>query len=125
MKIDISIKEVEDEQYLCIKLADLTQLKRKRKVFTPPTIAEVKEYCKERNNGIDAALFIAYYKTRGWYLSKGVKMKDWKSAITTWEKNSHNQESIQKGSNLADPPPKDFGVSSETSISYEQYKKQQ
>lgn len=54
--------------------------------FTPPTVKEVSDYCKERNNGIDPEEFIAYYGARGWMLGK-VKMKSWKQAIITWEKN--------------------------------------
>ncbi|GAG32209.1 unnamed protein product, partial [marine sediment metagenome] len=49
MKLDISIQEIDGEGYLCIKLADLTVLKRNR-AFKPPTIEQVKEYCKERKN---------------------------------------------------------------------------
>ena len=73
MKLNIILHEIEGEGYLCIKLADLTVLKRQRKTFKPPVIEEVKEYCKERKNGIDAETFIAYYQTRGWELNKGVK----------------------------------------------------
>ncbi len=123
MKLTIILHEIENEGYLCIKLADLTQLKSKRKTFTPPTIEEVKAYCEGRKNGIDALLFIDYYQTRGWYLSKGVKMKDWKSAVRTWEKNN-NYKSESKGTNLSDPPPKDFGVPSETSMTHSEYLKQ-
>ena len=123
MKLTIILHEIENEGYLCIKLADLTQLKSKRKTFTPPTIEEVKAYCESRKNGIDAALFIDYYQTRGWYLSKGVKMKDWNSAIHTWEKNN-NYKSEPKGTNLADPPPENFGVPSKTSMTHSEYLKQ-
>lgn len=63
----------------------------KRKRFKPPTLEEVEEYCKERNNGIDAQYFIDYYEARGWELSKGRKVKSWKHCINTWEKNNYNQ----------------------------------
>lgn len=53
--------------------------------FIPPTVKEVQAYCRERNNGIDAEHFIAFYEAKGWMLGKN-KMKDWKSAIITWEK---------------------------------------
>lgn len=64
--------------------------KEKGNRFAPPTIEEVKEYCKERNNNIDAEYFIAYYTARDWVLSNGKKMKDWKSSIITWEKRDFN-----------------------------------
>jgi len=57
--------------------------------FTPPTTQQVKEYCTERKNGIEAEHFIDYYTARNWMLGK-VKMKDWKSAIRTWERNNKN-----------------------------------
>ena len=117
MKLTIILHEIENEGYLCIKLADLTVLKSKRKTFTPPTIEEVKAYCESRKNGIDAALFIDYYQTRGWYLSKGVKMKDWNSAIHTWEKNNNYKSPLEsKGTNLSDPPPEYFGVPSPNAV---------
>ena len=48
----------------------------KRTRFTPPTVEEVEEYCRERDNGIDAEHFIDYYEARGWELSKGRKVKE-------------------------------------------------
>ena len=57
-----------------------------QKRFTPPTQEEVAEYCRERNNGIDAEYFVSYYNARDWVLSNGRKMKDWRSAVITWEK---------------------------------------
>lgn len=53
--------------------------------FTPPTLAEVQAYCRERNNGIDAEQFIAFYSAKGWKIGSS-KMKDWKAAVITWEK---------------------------------------
>ena len=57
-----------------------------QKRFTPPTVAEVAEYCRERNNGIDPEYFVAYYAKQDWVLSNGRKMTDWKMAVVTWEK---------------------------------------
>lgn len=54
--------------------------------FTPPTVEEVKEYCKERNNSVDAETFVDFYSAKGWLIGKN-KMKDWKAAVRTWEKN--------------------------------------
>ena len=42
-------------------------------------------YCKERNNGIDAEAFVAFYESKGWLIGKN-PMKNWKSAVITWEK---------------------------------------
>ena len=60
----------------------------KKKVirFIPPTVEEVKEYCQERNNNIDAEHFVDHYTMNGWMSGKN-KIKDWKAAVRTWEGN--------------------------------------
>lgn len=55
-----------------------------------PTLEEVKEYCLERNNNVDAELFINYYESNGWKVGKN-SMKDWKACVRTWERNKVNQ----------------------------------
>jgi hypothetical protein len=62
--------------------------KRKNSRFTPPTLEEVKAYCLERNNNVDAEKFVDYYTANGWVQGKGKPVKDWKACIRTWEKNS-------------------------------------
>jgi len=52
--------------------------------FIKPTLEEVKEYCKERNNSVDAERFINFYESKGWMIGKS-KMKDWKACVRTWE----------------------------------------
>ena len=59
--------------------------KRTSHTFVKPTYEEVKAYCEERNNGIDPQHFIDYQDSRGWVLSNGKKMVDWKATIRTWE----------------------------------------
>ena len=63
--------------------------KPKTKRFKPPTIEEVQAYCKEHNNNVDAQRFIDFYEAKGWMLGKN-KMKDWKAAVRTWERNETN-----------------------------------
>ena len=53
--------------------------------FTPPTVEDVKAYCLERKNGVDAERFVDFYTSKGWMVGK-TKMKDWKSAVRTWER---------------------------------------
>lgn len=55
-----------------------------------PTVEEIKAYCKERKNNIDAEQFFDYYTSNGWMVGK-VKMKDWQAAIRTWERNSYRK----------------------------------
>ena len=59
----------------------------KKKKFVKPTIEEIKNYCIERKNNIDAEYFYDHYETTGWMVGKN-HMKDWKAAIRTWERNS-------------------------------------
>lgn len=58
----------------------------KTKRFSPPSTEEVAAYCQERKNGIDADAFVDYYSARNWTMGK-TKMKDWKAAVRTWERN--------------------------------------
>ena len=55
--------------------------------FVPPTPEEIKTYCDSRNNLVDVNRFYDFYQSKGWMVGKN-KMKDWKAAIRTWEKDS-------------------------------------
>ena len=54
------------------------------KRFTPPSTEEVKTYCRERGNGIDAQTFVDFYSAKGWKVGN-TPMKDWKACVRTWE----------------------------------------
>ena len=60
----------------------------------PPDVEWVEEYCRERNNGIDAQQFMDHYESNGWMVGKN-KMKDWQAAVRTWER-SRNQSKKQQ-----------------------------
>lgn len=62
----------------------LHESSKQSKRFTPPTVDQVAEYCKERRNGIDAQRFVDHYTSNGWMVGR-TKMKDWKAAVRTWE----------------------------------------
>ena len=64
---------------------------RKGKRSVPPTLEEVKAYCLERNNTVDAEKFFDYYETNGWVQGKGKPVKDWKACVRTWERSGFNQ----------------------------------
>jgi len=66
------------------------EIKINNKYFNKPNISEVKDYCLERNNNIDAEAFIDFYESKGWMIGKN-KMKDWKAAVRTWEKKNYNK----------------------------------
>lgn len=55
--------------------------------FIPPSVDDVRAYCQERNNTVDAQRFVDYYGSNGWIVGR-TKMKDWQAAVRTWEKNT-------------------------------------
>lgn len=67
-----------------------------RPTFTPPTVGDVAEYCRSRNNGIDPEQFCDYYKANGWVQGKGKPLRDWKAAVRTWERNGIRQPQPQQ-----------------------------
>jgi hypothetical protein len=67
--------------------------------FTPPTLEEIQAYCKERNNKVDAERWIDFYSSKGWMIGKN-KMRDWKAAVRTWEKNDTPQSKQKPVSNF-------------------------
>ena len=60
------------------------EINKEEKRFKKPTPEEIKNYCKERNNNVDANRFYNFYESKGWMVGKN-KMKDWKAAVRTWE----------------------------------------
>lgn len=91
--------ELEIEKELEIELeieldssAKSTTTKRKR--FEKPTISDIKQYCIERNNNVNAEQFYDYYESNGWKVGKN-SMKNWQAAVRTWEKNSYTNTTKQ------------------------------
>ena len=68
------------------KEKDIDKEKKPLKRFTAPTLEEVKEYCLERKNNVDAERFVNYYTANGWKVGKN-PMKDWRAAVRSWERN--------------------------------------
>ena len=87
LEIDIEIeKEIHSS-------AKSTTTKRKR--FEKPTLSEIKEYCIERNNNVNAEQFYDYYESNGWKVGKN-SMKDWKAAVRTWERSEYRNVKVSK-----------------------------
>ncbi|MCD7760741.1 MAG: helix-turn-helix domain-containing protein [Clostridiales bacterium] len=58
--------------------------KRERaKPASPPSLDEVRDYCREQGYDIDPERFVDYYEARGWMLGKA-RMKSWQAAVRTW-----------------------------------------
>ena len=73
--------------------------RKPRKVFIVPTVDEVNNYCRERNNGISGQVFCDFYASRGWCIGKQ-PMRDWEAAVRTGEnkrkEDAKGQESKQR-----------------------------
>ena len=55
-----------------------------RSRFNKPTAAEVRAYCAQRKNAVDAQRFVDFYASKGWMVGKS-PMKDWRAAVRMWE----------------------------------------
>ena len=88
--LDTQVSIGKDSIELDKKESDEQVITSLSKKFTPPTVEEVKAYCEERNNGIDAEWFVAFYGSKGWKVGNQ-PMKNWKSAIITWEKRNKSE----------------------------------
>ena len=69
----------------------------KRKRFEKPSISDIKQYCIERNNNVNAEHFFDYYESNGWKVGKN-SMKDWKAAVRTWERSEYRKPNSKKNS---------------------------
>lgn len=84
----VEIQGVENRPQLNTNILNTKELNTEEsnsKRFKPPTVDEVREYCKERRNKVDPERFIDHYTANGWKVGKN-PMKDWKAAVRTWER---------------------------------------
>lgn len=88
--------EEETEEDTKIVSPPISPKRGKRERFVPPSVEEVAAYCRKRRNGIDPEEFTSFYSSKGWKVGTS-PMKDWKSAVVTWER---------KRAKEADPEPK-------------------
>lgn len=56
----------------------------KLKKFKKPSLEEIRAYCQERNNDVQAERFYDFYESKGWRVGNQA-MKDWMAAVRTWE----------------------------------------
>jgi hypothetical protein len=63
--------------------------------FKKPNLDQVKDYCLERNNNIDAQAFIDFYESKNFMIGRN-KMKCWKSAVRTWERREYKKPTMSK-----------------------------
>ena len=97
--------DIDEERDIRNTLVNKSVIGEKPTRFIPPSVDEVRTYCTERGNGVDAERFVDYYTARGWLAGKS-KMKDWKAAVRTWERNDREDRhgSTDTGEAAADVP---------------------
>ena len=91
--------EIEKEKELELDIVG-TAVPKQPKRFKPPSVDEVRAYCRERKNMVDAEKFIDYYTSNGWKVGKN-SMKDWKAAVRTWERNGYSNATPKEDVNWA------------------------
>ena len=64
--------------------------KEKRNIFIAPSLEEVADYIQENGYSISPEHFLDYYESNGWMVGKS-KMKNWKAAVRTWQRNQRPQ----------------------------------
>lgn len=64
--------------------------------FVPPTLDEVRAYCRERQNNVDPDRFVNHYQANGWKVGRN-PMKDWKATVRTWEERPTEQAGCEAG----------------------------
>nr|DAX90569.1 MAG TPA: DnaD like replication protein [Caudoviricetes sp.] len=94
-EIEIELeKDIEIEKEIHSS-AKSTTTKRKR--FEKPSISDIKQYCMERNNNVNAEHFFDYYESNGWKVGKNA-MKNWQAAVRTWERSEYRKPTVKKNS---------------------------
>ena len=58
-----------------------TRAREKR--FVPPTLDEVRTYCREKGYAVDPEQWMDHYTANGWMVGKN-RMRDWQAAVRTW-----------------------------------------
>lgn len=70
--------------------------KDKTKRFKKPSLDDLKNYCLEKDlKNVDVEVFMNFYESNGWKVGKN-QMKNWKAALSNWNKRDFNNSSKQK-----------------------------
>ena len=77
-------KSIESETDIFLEKPD-------KKIFMPPTIKEVCDYCYDRHSCVNPQLFFDYYTAKDWCIGQN-KMVDWKATVRAWENNQKSDD---------------------------------
>ena len=67
--------------------------RRKKQVFSPPTLEDVRAYVQEKNLPIDPKYFYDYFTAGDWHDSNGKQVRSWKQKALTWARHSKQEPS--------------------------------
>ena len=87
-----------EEKIRIVPVSNDTGTRRARARFVPPTVEEVRDYCRTQGYGIDPEAFCAYYESNGWRVGRS-PMRDWKAACRTWQAR-HTEQARAPAANL-------------------------
>lgn len=73
------------------KIAAWDKRYKPKKKFTPPTLADVQAYAKDKGYSVDAKKFVDYYTESDWKDNKGKPVKNWKLKVISWSDNGSTQ----------------------------------
>lgn len=59
--------------------------------FAPPSVDEVRDYCRKRKNRISAPRFVEHYSAVGWMVN-GQPVTDWRALVRKWETTPHSRD---------------------------------
>lgn len=104
-----SIKDVSSNPPVSPRGGTNTPEKRQKR-FVPPTVEEVRTYCLERQNAIDAQRFVDYYTANGWAQGRGKPIKDWRAAVRTWEARDQDKTRKVRTSYTKTPTAQDYDM---------------
>lgn len=104
---DYQINHIEDSQHDHIEVSQQNHVEEnfsynntsnnnntRKVIIKKPTLEEIKEYCKERNNDVNPQKFYDYYEANNWIDNKGNKVKSWKQKVITWEQNTKQESKV-------------------------------
>lgn len=97
IQVDANDAVIDKDIDIVIDIKKEKDSKESKKKFVRPTLEQVADYCKERNNKIDAQHFLDFYDSNGWVQGAGKKpIKDWKACIRLWEQRNKDGPPLKK-----------------------------
>ncbi len=78
-------------QYSPVQASPIQAKPKRDGRFAPPSVGEVRDYCREKGYTFDPERFVAYYESNGWMVGKN-RMKSWRASCTTWQKREQPEQ---------------------------------